>query len=271
MSCPATTGSAASAGTAVKDPPSWARSSSSGPRSRATPTTRAPALARAAAMPRPKPRLAPVTSAAAPDISLSGITVLPGRAGEKPGPASIEGSATSVIVPSRSIIKKAPHKSASARQRRGSTSGAGARRAAGVGLYFRLLRFDRPPRVPGACHDQRLRGELHQSPFFLPRPSNAGGLGRFGRARPRSRRSRGGWAPPWPPAGRLGHPPQLVRPVVCHGTTVRREAPVRIGGDPDPGPNVLPPPRSLGGRRLGLAGAEFAARVKGRFRAARGS
>src|SRR5262245_28792853 len=84
MSCPATVGSAASAGTAVKDPPRWARRSSSGPRSRATPTTRAPALLRAVAMPRPKPRLAPVTSAVAPDISLSGITVLPGLVGSAP-------------------------------------------------------------------------------------------------------------------------------------------------------------------------------------------
>src|SRR5215475_9315800 len=84
MSCPATVGSAASAGTAVKDPPSWARSSSSGPWSRATPTTCAPALLRAAAMPRPKPRLAPVTTAVAPDTSLSGITALPGLVGSAP-------------------------------------------------------------------------------------------------------------------------------------------------------------------------------------------
>src|SRR6266699_4590288 len=81
MSCPATTGSAASAGTAVKDSPSWACNSSSGPRSRATPTTFAPALDSAVAMPLPKPRLAPVTSAAAPAISFPGITILRGYCG----------------------------------------------------------------------------------------------------------------------------------------------------------------------------------------------
>src|ERR1022692_244041 len=69
-------GSAASADTGVKDSPSSARSSSSGPRSRATPVTCAPALLKAVAMPRPKPRLAPVTSAVAPSSSLSGITIL---------------------------------------------------------------------------------------------------------------------------------------------------------------------------------------------------
>src|SRR6516162_7469069 len=71
MSRPATMGSAASAATAVKDPPSWAASSSSAARSRATPTTRAPAPLKAAAMPRPKPRLAPVTRAVAPVRSLA--------------------------------------------------------------------------------------------------------------------------------------------------------------------------------------------------------
>src|SRR5689334_11393311 len=80
MSCPVTTGSAASADTAVKDSPSWARISSNGPWSRATPTTFAPALDSAAAMPLPKPRLAPVTSAAAPVISFPGITILRGTA-----------------------------------------------------------------------------------------------------------------------------------------------------------------------------------------------
>ena len=38
-------------------------------------------LASAVAMPRPKPRLAPVTSAAAPVMSFSGITILPGYCG----------------------------------------------------------------------------------------------------------------------------------------------------------------------------------------------
>src|SRR4029077_3759739 len=84
MSCPATIGSAASAGTAVNDPPSSARSSSSAPRSRATPTTCAPALLRAAAMPLPKPRLAPVTSAVAPASSSLDMTILPGLVGSAP-------------------------------------------------------------------------------------------------------------------------------------------------------------------------------------------
>src|SRR5215469_2572004 len=77
ISAPATIGSAASAGTGVNDSPSAARSSSSAPRSRATPTTCAPASLRAVAMPRPKPRLAPVTSAVTPASSLSGMTILP--------------------------------------------------------------------------------------------------------------------------------------------------------------------------------------------------
>src|SRR5215470_4964429 len=72
-SWPATTGSAASAATGVKVPPSCVRSSSSRARSRATPTTCAPCLARAAAMARPKPRLAPVTSAVVPDSSCVGM------------------------------------------------------------------------------------------------------------------------------------------------------------------------------------------------------
>src|SRR5215468_9880697 len=76
MSRPATIGSVASAVTGVKDSPSAARTSSSAARSRATPTTRAPAALRAVAMPRPKPRLAPVTSAVAPARSLSDITIL---------------------------------------------------------------------------------------------------------------------------------------------------------------------------------------------------
>src|SRR5215472_17670689 len=77
MSCPAAIGSAASAVTGVKDSPSAARTSSSAARSRATPTTCAPAALRAVAMPRPKPRLAPVTSAVTPASSLSGMTILP--------------------------------------------------------------------------------------------------------------------------------------------------------------------------------------------------
>src|SRR5690349_1204409 len=78
MSCPATIGSAASALTGVKDSPSSARSSPSAAPSRATPTTAAPASLSAAAMPRPNPRLAPVTSAVVPLTSLLGITILPG-------------------------------------------------------------------------------------------------------------------------------------------------------------------------------------------------
>src|ERR1700722_14066207 len=77
MSCPAATGSAASAGTAVNAPPSSARTSSSNARSRATPTTCAPARLKAMATPRPKPRLAPVTSAVTPSISCPDITLLP--------------------------------------------------------------------------------------------------------------------------------------------------------------------------------------------------
>ena len=76
MRWPAATGSAASAVTAAKDSPSSERSSSSGPRSRATPITRAPALLRATAIPRPSPRLAPVTSAVTPDICPSVMVIL---------------------------------------------------------------------------------------------------------------------------------------------------------------------------------------------------
>src|SRR5712672_2546700 len=71
-SWPATTGSAASATTGVKVPPSCACSSSSRPGSRATPATCAPCLDRATAMARPKPRLAPVTSAVVPESSCVG-------------------------------------------------------------------------------------------------------------------------------------------------------------------------------------------------------
>src|SRR5215472_1676985 len=78
MSCPAAIGSAASAVTGVKDSPSAARTSSSAARSRATPTTCAPAALRAVAMPRPRPRLAPVTSAVAPARSCSDMPILPG-------------------------------------------------------------------------------------------------------------------------------------------------------------------------------------------------
>src|SRR5215469_13765107 len=67
MRWPAATGSAASAATGVKPSPSSARRSSSGARSLAMPTTCAPAACSATAMPRPKPRLAPVTMAVVPD------------------------------------------------------------------------------------------------------------------------------------------------------------------------------------------------------------
>src|ERR1035438_7285597 len=77
ISAPATMGSAASAGTPVKDSPSSARSSSSAPRSRATPMTWAPPPLSAVAIHRPKPRLAPATSAVAPAISFPDITSLP--------------------------------------------------------------------------------------------------------------------------------------------------------------------------------------------------
>src|SRR5580658_9078510 len=76
ISSPATIGSVASADTGVNDSPSSARSSSSAPALRATPTTCAPAPLSAAAMPRPKPRLAPVTSAVTPAISVSDMTIL---------------------------------------------------------------------------------------------------------------------------------------------------------------------------------------------------
>ena len=75
MSCPASAGSAASPVTGVNDSPSSARTSASWPPSRATPVTRAPALVSAAAMPRPNPRLAPVTMAVAPLISFLGMTI----------------------------------------------------------------------------------------------------------------------------------------------------------------------------------------------------
>ena len=70
MSCPATTGSAASATTGVNEPPSWAATLSSAARSRATPATATPAPASAAAMARPNPRLAPVTTAVRPVMSV---------------------------------------------------------------------------------------------------------------------------------------------------------------------------------------------------------
>ena len=54
---------------AVKLPPSWSRSSARRATVAATPTTRAPAWASATAMPRPNPRLAPVTSAVVPASS----------------------------------------------------------------------------------------------------------------------------------------------------------------------------------------------------------
>src|SRR5215471_1485468 len=84
MSRPAAVGSAASTDTAVKDSPSAAPSSSSGPRWRATPTTLAPALCTAVAMPRPRPRLAPVTSAVVPARSCSDMPILPGLVGCAP-------------------------------------------------------------------------------------------------------------------------------------------------------------------------------------------
>src|SRR5215472_4942822 len=86
ISSPAAMGSAASADTAVNDPPSSERRSSSAARSRATPTTCAPARLRAVAMPRPKPRLAPVTSAVAPAISCLDITILQGLVKRRPPP-----------------------------------------------------------------------------------------------------------------------------------------------------------------------------------------
>ncbi len=72
---PATSGSAASPVTGVKDSPSSARTSASRSRSRATPTTCAPAWISAPAIPRPNPRLAPVTIAVVPLIEVSGMTV----------------------------------------------------------------------------------------------------------------------------------------------------------------------------------------------------
>src|SRR6185503_21215 len=66
---------------------------------------------------------------------------------EKRKSAPIEGSATIVIVPSRSTMKNAPQRSASAHQRRGSRP-AGARRATGaddfiINLRSRLARIVR--------------------------------------------------------------------------------------------------------------------------------
>src|SRR5262249_62363325 len=70
-------GPAGAARTGVRAPPSSARSPPSAPPSRAPPPTAAPAPSSAAAMPRPNPRLAPVTSAVVPLMSLLGITILP--------------------------------------------------------------------------------------------------------------------------------------------------------------------------------------------------
>src|SRR5579875_3934595 len=63
----ATSGSAASAVTGLKRSPSWSANSASGCSLRATPTTWAPTPASTTAVARPKPRLAPVTTAVVPD------------------------------------------------------------------------------------------------------------------------------------------------------------------------------------------------------------
>ena len=86
MSCPATTGSAASATTGVNEPPSWAPSLSSAARSRATPATATPAPASAVAMARPNPRLAPVTTAVRPVMSVLVMNCLPESAAALCGP-----------------------------------------------------------------------------------------------------------------------------------------------------------------------------------------
>src|SRR5882757_3313946 len=75
---PATTGSAASATTGVSRSPSSLRSASSRSPSRATATTWAPAWCSATATARPKPRLAPVTTAVLPCRSVL-FTVSPSR------------------------------------------------------------------------------------------------------------------------------------------------------------------------------------------------
>ena len=60
----------------MNEPPSSAASSASGAGSRATPVTWAPALLSATAMARPKPRLAPVTIAFRPAMSVLVMLVL---------------------------------------------------------------------------------------------------------------------------------------------------------------------------------------------------
>ena len=70
MSRPAVSGAAASAVTPVNESPSSSRNWLSWSLSRATPTTRAPAWLSDMAMLRPKPRLAPVTSAVAPTMEV---------------------------------------------------------------------------------------------------------------------------------------------------------------------------------------------------------
>src|SRR5690242_6904988 len=94
-SAPAVTGSAASAATGVKPAPICSRTPARAAASRATPTTAAPSFASAAAMARPKPRLAPVTTAVLPDscrsvmtVSCSGRAVLVRRGPDGPGPVT---------------------------------------------------------------------------------------------------------------------------------------------------------------------------------------
>src|SRR5215211_1603760 len=89
MSRPAVAGSAASAVTAVKLSPSSLLTSSRCAPVRATPTTCAPAADSAAAMPRPNPRLAPVT-----------IAVVPARA-----PASSMGAGLVIVPPLASLFR----------------------------------------------------------------------------------------------------------------------------------------------------------------------
>src|SRR4029077_15185810 len=87
---------------------------------------------------------------------------------EKRSPAPIEGSATIVIVPSRSTMKNAPHSSASAHQRRGSRTADATRPADADDSIVNLQGRSQLPR-----HDPAL-GSFGRSVMHTPRRRETG-------------------------------------------------------------------------------------------------